>query len=138
MGWRKPYAIFGITDETYSLVCTNQYFPEPIDRRNFDFLLTLMNHSYWIIGCTLGGIIGNTVTFNSKGIDFSMTALFVIIFVEQWESSKNHIPALLGLGVPLACLLIFGSEYYLIPALIILTAVLFMLRSRFERLRAEK
>lgn len=133
MGWKKIYAIFGLTDETYSLVSVDQVLPDEVDRKNFYFLLTLFNQIYWIIGGFLGALLGNNVEFNSAGVDFSMTSLFVIIFVEQWENNKQHLPALLGLSVSLICLIIFGADNFLIPSMIGIGFGLFIMRNKLER-----
>lgn len=127
-GAKKWYLIFGLTDETYSLVCGEGTYPEGVDRKNYYFWVTLFDQSYWILGSFIGGLIGNTISFNSAGIDFSMTALFVIIFVEQWEKAKNHIPAITGLVISVACLLIFGTEQFLIPSMIGIVVGLFVFR----------
>lgn len=126
-GAMKPYLIFALTDETYSLVCDAK-LPEGISRKWYYFLVSVMNQSYWVFGSFLGAFLGNTLSFNSKGIDFSMTALFVVIFVEQWESTGNHIPALLGLSISVLCLLLFGADNFLIPAMIGITAGLFLMK----------
>ena len=129
MGDYKFYCIFGLTDETYSLV-VSQKVPEDVDKRKFYFFITLLNHIYWIAGCTLGGIFGQFIPFNSKGIEFVMTALFVVIFVEQWESTKNHLPAIIGLVcsvVPLVAIKIFApqlSSYFLMIVLALIFIVL--------------
>ena len=132
MGWRKWYAAFGLTDETYSLLCTNPELPEGVDRRNFNFLVTMMNQCYWIIGGVLGALLESNLSFNSAGIDFSMTALFVSIFVEQWDKAENRLPAILGLVVSIACLLIFGMDQFLIPAMVGISVGLFLLRNKIE------
>lgn len=132
LGWRKWYAFFGLTDETYSLVCVNTQLPEGVDKKNYIFLLTLMNQCYWILGGFIGAVIGTAFSFNSAGIDFSMTALFVSIFVEQWEKTKQHLPALLGLGVSVICLIVFGSEQFLIPAMVGISVGLFLMRKKME------
>lgn len=132
MGWRKWYAVFGLTDETYSLVCVNQELPDGVDRKNFNFLLTLMNQCYWIIGSFLGALLGSAISFNSVGVDFSMTALFVSIFVEQWEKTSNHLPAILGLVISLVCLVIFGADQFLIPSMIGISIGLFLLKNKLE------
>ena len=132
MGWRKWYAFFGLTDETYSIVCVDPELPKGVDRGDFNFLLTLMNHCYWIIGGFLGAFLASAVPFNSKGLDFSMTALFVAAFVEQWEKSGEHLPALLGLAVSFVCLLIFGADSFLIPSMIGISIGLFILRKKIE------
>ncbi len=133
MGWKKWYAAFGLTDETYSLICVDPELPEGADRNLFNFLLTLMNQSYWIMGGFIGAVIGSTVEFNSAGIDFSMTALFVSIFVEQWEKNKDHLPALWGLAVSVVCLLIFGADRFLIPAMLVISIGLFLMKGSIER-----
>lgn len=126
-GAMKPYLIFALTDETYSLVCDAK-LPEGISRKWYYFLVSVLNQSYWVLGSFLGAFLGNTLSFNSKGIDFSMTALFVVIFVEQWESTGNHIPALLGLFISVLCLLLFGADNFLIPAMIGITVGLFLMK----------
>lgn len=124
-GKMKPYLMFALTDETYSLVCDAK-LPEGVDRKRYYFLVSAMNQCYWVLGSFLGAFIGTALSFDTKGIEFSMTALFVVIFVEQWESTKNHMPALIGLGISLLCLLIFGADNFLIPAMIGITAGLFI------------
>ena len=133
LGWRKGYAIFGLTDETYSLVCSDAKLPEKVDRKNFVFLLTLMNQCYWVFGSFLGAFLGNIIPFNSKGIEFSMTALFVSIFVEQWEKADNHLPAIIGLGISLLCLIIFGVDSFLIPSMIGISIALFLFKSKIRK-----
>ena len=122
-GWRKPYLIFALTDETYSLNCSGA--PEGVDREgDYYFLVSLFNHSYWVLGSILGSLLGKAIPFSTEGIDFALTALFVTHFVEQWISTKDHIPALLGLGVSVLCLLIFGPGNFLIPAMVLITLAL--------------
>lgn len=129
MGWRKWYAIFGLTDETYSLVCTEPKLPAGADYRDYYFLVTLMNQCYWITGSFLGALLGNTFTFNSTGIDFSMTALFITIVVEQWEKSKQHFPAIWGFFVSLVCLAIWGTDQFMVPSMIGISLGLFLFRN---------
>ena len=132
MGWRKWYAIFGLTDETYSLVCGNPELPDGVERKNYVFLLTLMNQCYWIFGSVLGAFLGNTISFNSAGIDFSMTALFVIIFVEQWEKTGQHLPAIMGLIISVVCLFIFGTDQFMVPSMICISIGLFLFRKKLK------
>lgn len=127
-GIKKGYLIFALTDETYSLVCGQREYPEGVNEKAYFFWVSLLDQCYWIIGSLIGALIGNTLEFNSAGIDFSMTALFVIIFVEQWEKAKNHIPAITGLVVSVVCLLIFGAEQFLIPSMIGIVLGLFLFR----------
>lgn len=135
MGWRKPYMIFSLTDETYALLAGVQA-PEGVDEKGFYFAIALLDHLYWIAGSLLGAAAGALVTINTEGIDFAMTALFLVIAVEQWRSSDGHVPALLGAAGTLACLLAFGPEggRFLIPALGILVAGLLLMRPRLESL----
>lgn len=123
IGKTKPYLIFALTDETYALVCTGD-FPEGLDRQKYCFAVSLLNHVYWITGSVLGALVGTFITFDTTGIDFAMTALFITVFVEQWKSTKNHIPALTGVLVTVVCLLIFGGDSFLIPAMICICTVL--------------
>ena len=122
-GKKKPYLIFALTDETYSLLCGDDY-PEGEDKHWYSFFVSLFNQCYWVIGSIIGSILGSLITFNTAGIDFSMTALFVTVFVEQWLTSKNHLPALAGLFCSVACLVIFGPDGFLIPTMICITIVL--------------
>ena len=114
---KKPYMIFSLTDETYSLLCGLEP-PSGTDKNSFYFWIALLNQSYWVLGSTIGAIAGSLIKFDSTGIDFAMTALFVVIFVEQWETNKNHIPALIGLAVTLACLLLFGTTNFIVFAMV--------------------
>lgn len=132
MGWRKWYVIFGLTDETYSLVCVEPELPDDVSPKDYRFLITLFNQCYWIIGSLLGGILGNVIPFPTAGIDFSMTALFICIFLEQWEKSRQHLSAILGLAVSFICLIIFGPDRFLIPSMFAICAGLFLMRNRLE------
>ena len=123
----KPYLIFGLTDETYSLVCSGNV-PDGVDEKKYYFYLTLLNQSYWIIGSVVGSLLGNLITFSTAGIEFSMTALFLVVFVDQWKSVKNHTSAVVGVGTSVACLLIFGRENFLIPTMIAISVTLTILR----------
>lgn len=124
MGKIKPYLIFALTDETYSLVCNDNLNMEEKDKKAYCLLVSMLNHIYWITGSVLGAVIGTLVSFNSEGIDFALTALFLTVFIEQWRTSKKHAPALIGVGVSALCLLIFGSESFLIPAMLIIAFLL--------------
>ena len=122
-GTYKPYLIFALTDETYSLNCGN--LPEGVtDGPAYYFLVSLFNHSYWVAGSLLGAVLGYVIPFNTEGIDFALTALFVTVFVEQWLSTKDHIPALIGVFSSVVCLLLFGADRFLIPAMVLITALL--------------
>ncbi len=123
-GLIKPYLIFSLTDETYSLVCMDN--PEIEDGRKKEYYLSvsLLNHFYWVFGSVLGSVAGSLISFSTEGIDFALTALFLTVFIEQWLSSKNHIPSVIGVGVSILCLLIFGADSFLIPTMIIITLLL--------------
>lgn len=131
-GKRKPYLIFSLTDETYSLVCNDN--PQiPADKRNDYYLfVSLFNHIYWILGSVLGAAVGSIVKFNSEGIDFALTALFLTVFIEQWLSTKKHIPAMIGVAVSVICLVIFGSEKFLIPTMLVISLLLCVYKEEGE------
>ncbi len=131
-GKKKLYLIFGMCDETFSINYSAK-IPEGVDKGWFMFFVTLLDHSYWIIGSTLGGIFGSVINFNAEGIEFVMTAMFVVIFINQWIHEKNHISAMLGLGLSLLALIIFGSDKFIIPAMIGIIAVLTLMRKPLEK-----
>ena len=131
VGKYKPYMIFALTDETYSLLCDGQV-PEGTDPNLYRFLVSLFNHSYWVTGSILGSLLGAVLPFPTTGIEFSMTALFIASFTEQWLTTKDHIPALTGLLSTLLCLVLFGRQNFLIPAMLCITLVLTILRRREE------
>lgn len=128
-GKKKPYMIFALTDETYSLV-TQAKIPEGVDKKSYCFWVSAFNHCYWIIGCTVGNIAGHLLPVDFTGISFVLTALFVTMFVEQWLSGKDHIPALIGIGSTVVCLLVFGSEYFLIPSMAVIATLLIVRRKK--------
>lgn len=135
MGAKKPYLVFALTDETYSLVCSGDV-PEGVEQKKYFFWVSLMNQSYWVIGSTAGALIGSLLVFNTAGIDFSMTALFIVVFVEQWKSAENHLSAVIGVTVSVACLLIFGPDSFLIPSMIAIAAVLTAARKILDKKEA--
>ena len=96
VGWKKFYLIYGMCDETFSVNCTTEV-PEGVDKGWFMFFVTLLNQIYWVGGATAGALLGYVIHFNTKGLEFVMTALFVVMFVNQWEDTKDHVPALIGL-----------------------------------------
>ncbi len=132
MGARKPYLIFALTDETYSLVCGDLSRVEESQRKNYCFFVSLFNQIYWVGGTVLGAVIGSLIRFPSEGIDFALTALFLTVFLEQWLSTKKHAPALLGVGLSALCLLIFGAERFLIPAMLGIALTLCLYREEGE------
>lgn len=127
-GKRKPYLIFALTDETYSLVCNDSPNMPMKDRNNYYLFVSLLNQMYWIIGSVLGAVVGSLVKFNSEGIDFALTALFITVFLEQWLTTKKHTPAIIGVTVSVICLLIFGSENFLIPTMLVIALLLCLMK----------
>ncbi len=119
-GIKKGYLIFGMCDESFSINCTVDP-PDDVDRSWFMFFVTLLNHLYWVLGSTLGGLLGYVIKFNTEGIEFVMTALFVVIFMDQWDKTKDHKPAVIGVSCSALCLLIFGNSQFMIPAMIAIT-----------------
>ena len=111
-----PYMVFSLTDETYSVLCDLKV-PDKMNEKRISLLIALLDHSYWIVGSVLGGIIGGLITFDTRGIDFSMTALFVVIVVNQWLDSREHRPAIIGGLIAVVCLLVLGADNFLLPAL---------------------
>ena len=122
-GNKKVYLIFALTDETYSILCSDD-IPEGVDRHWYSFFVSLFNQCYWILGSVLGSLLGTIFTFDTAGIEFSMTALFVTVFVEQWLTTKNHLPTMIGLLCSVICLVIFGASNFLIPTMITITIAL--------------
>lgn len=132
-GKKKPYLIFALTDETYSLVCSDESVRGVRDRYRYYFFLSMFNQIYWITGSVMGSVLGGLITFSTEGIDFALTALFVTIFVDQWLSTKDHRAALTGVIASVICLLIFGADNFLIPAMLCITAALTVMRSKLSR-----
>lgn len=127
-GWREPYLMFALTDETYSLLCSDTT-TDP-SRYNYYFFVSLFDQCYWIMGCTLGAAVGGVLPFPTKGIDFVLTALFVTIVVDQWRANRDHLPVLIGAAAAALSLLLFGSDNMLIPAMALIALVLTLLRKR--------
>lgn len=134
MGARKLYMIFSLTDETYALLASAQA-PVGVDPKKFYFSVALLDHSYWILGSIIGGVAGALLPLDITGIDFAMTALFVVIAVEQWQTYKNHIPALLGAGATLVFLLLIGQQQMLLPSLGVIVLVLLVCRDFLDEER---
>lgn len=127
----KWYLIFGLTDETYALLTATKV-PEGVDKKDFYTALTFMNHCYWILGSVTGAAVGSFLPFDTTGIDFSMTALFAVLVVEQWKAHSDHLPAMLGFGITILSLMIFGANNFLIPALLVLSTILLCLRKNSD------
>ena len=134
-GWKKIYLIFGMCDESFSINYTAK-IPEGVDRGWFMFFVNLLNQIYWVTGSTLGGLFGSFIHFNTEGLDFVLTAMFVVIFLDQWLKDRNHTPAVLGMALSACCLLVFGADGFMIPAMILIVASLTALRGKLSvRLR---
>ena len=131
MGIRKLYMILSLTDETYALLASAKV-PVNIDSKKFYFYLALLNHLYWISGSVIGAVAGALIEFNTHGIEFAMTAMFIVIATEQWMNSKIHLSALIGAGGTLLSLAIFGRDNMLLPALFIMVLLLFLLHGKLE------
>ena len=132
VGLKKIYLIFGMCDESFSINYTAD-IPQDVDKGWFMFFVTLLNHIYWFSGATLGGIFGSFIHFNTEGLDFVMTAMFVVIFMEQWLKEKRHTSALVGIGISLLCLLTFGADHFIIPSMLAILGVLTLIRNPLER-----
>ena len=131
-GKRKPYLIFALTDETYSLVSSKEAIKDVKEPKEYYFIVSLFNQMYWILGSIVGSLLGTVAEFNTEGIDFALTALFVTIFVEQWLTVKNHFSAITGLGVSLLFLCLLGPDGFLIPTMIMIVVLLLSFRKRIE------
>lgn len=130
-GWKKPYLIFGMCDESFSINYTAEV-PKGIDKGWFYFWVTLLNQLYWVSGATIGGLLGNLIHFNTEGLDFVMTAMFVVIFLERWLKEKHHISAWVGLAASVGCLFVFGPDQFLIPTMVCVLVVLTVFRKPVE------
>ena len=132
LGWKRFYLIFGLCDESFSINCAAD-IPAGVDRGWFMLFVTLLDQLYWVTGATLGGLAGSLLTFNTEGLDFVMTAMFVVIFLDQWEKETKHHTAPIGLGSAALCLVLFGPESFLIPTMLCMLAALTLLRGPIER-----
>lgn len=133
----KPYLIFTLTDETYSLVCTDE-IPDGVDKNAYYLWISLLDQIYWVLGSAMGGIFGQMVTINTAGVEYSMTALFVVILTDNLLKKEGRIPALVGVFVSFFCLLLLGAEKFLIPSMIGITAVLMLLRPVLSKHEEER
>lgn len=125
---RKNFLIFTLTDETYSLVCNE--VPNEEDASSYYFYVSLFDYIYWIAGSVVGSVLGSVLPIQTEGVDFALTALFLTVFVEQWMTTKNHLSAIIGVGASVACLFIFGSDKFLIPAMILITCLLLAMKNK--------
>lgn len=134
MGKAKTYLIFGLTDETYSLVCGTE-LPDGVEAGKYYFLVTLMNQCYWVIGSAAGALFGQAIPINTTGVDFAMTALFTVILTDNLLKQESRIPSIVGVGISLICLVLFGQNQFLIPSMIGIAAALMLLRPLLEKER---
>lgn len=132
LGWKKYYLIFGMCDETFSINCSAD-IPEDIDRGWFYFWVTLLNQFYWSAAATTGGIVGSLLKIDISGISFVMTAMFVVIFLEQWLKEKEHSASLIGLTVSVLCLVVFGPDSFMVPTMVLIVGLLTLLRKPLEK-----
>ena len=132
IGKSRWYMIFALTDETYSLLCTTKV-PKGVDESKFLLAISILDHFYWVLGSAIGAIAGTVLPISSEGIDFAMTALFVVIFIEQWMEKKNRIPEIIGVSMAIVSLLIFGAESFVLPAMLAIIALLFIGRKKLDR-----
>ena len=132
VGKKRWYMIFALTDETYSLLCTTK-IPKGVEEDKFLFAISVLDHGYWILGSAIGAIAGTLLPISSEGIEFAMTALFVVIFIEQWMDKKNRIPEIIGVITATVALLIFGPDSFVLPAMLAIVALLFIGRKNLEK-----
>lgn len=126
-GKYKPFLIFSLCDETFSVLCSSEP-PKNVNRNMFMFCISFLNYSYWAIGSLLGALLGDIISFNTEGLDFVLTALFVVIFINQWKTLQHHIVPCIGVGCSILSLLIFGREQFIIPAMIMILCLLTWMR----------
>ncbi len=131
-GKKKLYLIFAMCDESFSINCTAK-IPDGVDKGWYMFFVSLLNHFYWVAASALGGLFGSLLSISTEGLDFVMTAMFVVIFLNQLLSEKNHIASLSGLGISLVCLLIFGADNFIIPAMLLILAALAAFKKPIEK-----
>ena len=134
MGWKKFFLIYGMCDETFSINYSAES-PENVDRGWFMLFVTVLNYLYWVTGATIGGLFGSLIHFNTQGLDFAMTAMFVVIFMEQWMKDKKHTSQFVGLGASVLCLMIFGADSFMVPTMLVILFFLTVLRKKREEER---
>jgi len=132
VGKSRWYMIFALTDETYSLLCTTK-IPKGVDESKFLLAISILDHSYWVLGSAIGAIAGTLLPISSEGIEFAMTALFIVIFIEQWMEKKNRIPEIIGVVIAIVSLVIFGASNFVLPAMLAIVALLFVGRKKLDK-----
>ncbi len=135
-GLKKLYLIFGMCDESFSINCSAD-IPAGVDRGWFMFFVTILNQFYWVFGATMGGLLGSLITFNTEGIEFVMTAMFVVIFLEQWLKEKQHYSSLIGVLGSALCLIIFGADSFMLPTMVCILCLLSLFKKPIEKAGGE-
>ena len=135
MGWKKFFLIYGMCDETFSINYSAE-IPPNVDRGWFMLFVTVLNYLYWVTGATMGGLFGSLIHFNTQGLDFAMTAMFVVIFMEQWIKDKKHTSQFIGLGASVLCLIVFGADSFMVPTMLVILFFLTILRKKREEEQA--
>ncbi len=135
MGWKKFFLIYGMCDETFSINYSAE-IPQNVDRGWFMLFVTVLNYLYWVTGATMGGLFGSLIHFNTQGLDFAMTAMFVVIFMEQWIKDKKHTSQFIGLGASVLCLIVFGADSFMVPTMLVILFFLTILRRNREEEQA--
>lgn len=135
MGWKKFFLIYGMCDETFSINYSAE-IPQDVDRGWFMLFVTVLNYLYWVTGATMGGLFGSLIHFNTQGLDFAMTAMFVVIFMEQWIKDKKHTSQFIGLGASVLCLIVFGADSFMVPTMLVILFFLTILRKKREEEQA--
>ena len=135
-GRKRWYLIFGMTDETYSLICTTGV-PDDVDEEKFLLSITLLNQLYWIVGTAIGSLTATVVAFDSTGIEFAMTALFIVMFMELWYRRSNRPAELIGMLSAVLCLALFGASNFVLPTMVLMVAVILLGRKKLDRTEAD-
>lgn len=135
MGWKKFFLIYGMCDETFSINYSAE-IPQDVDRGWFMLFVTVLNYLYWVTGATMGGLFGSLIHFNTQGLDFAMTAMFVVIFMEQWIKDKKHTSQFIGVGASVLCLIVFGADSFMVPTMLVILFFLTILRRKREEEQA--
>ena len=128
---KKAYLIFSLTDETYALLCA-QTVPDGIDKGYFFFFIALLNHLYWITGSVVGAAASSLLAFDSTGIEFAMTSLFIVILTEQLKAGRRYITAAIGGSCAVVCLVIFGADGFILPAMLLTAVMLMLMRKHID------
>lgn len=132
MGWKKFFLIFGMSDETFA-VTSSTTVPEGVDRGWYLLWITLLDESYWVMGATLGGLVGPLLKFDLRGLDFVLTAMFTAIFADNWLKEKNHTSSISGLILTGLCVIIFGADNFIIPSMVVMLIFLTLMRKKLEK-----